>query len=75
MEADVPTLVRTALQASRNGALERGDTSTPSLARQALVQAGFSAAIAEVAVDSASADVGTEAELAALVREALRYCR
>jgi hypothetical protein len=44
------------------------------MAKQALMQSGYSAGIAERAVDAACAHVGTGADLAAIIFEAFRRC-
>jgi hypothetical protein len=46
-----------------------------SLANQALRQLGFKAAEAASAVEAACANVGADAELSALIKEALRHCK
>ena len=80
-DADVPALVKAVLDLGRgrdaHSPIARTETATdiPKLARQALVQSGFGAAIADAAVARACARVGTDVELAALIKEALRYCR
>ncbi|HUS27880.1 MAG TPA: hypothetical protein VMZ53_05210, partial [Kofleriaceae bacterium] len=49
-------------------------TETVVLAKAALTQAGFRAAIAKRAVELACAHVGTNADLTQLIKEALRHC-
>lgn len=51
-----------------------GDAAMRAMARQALVQSGYSAGAAERAVDAARAHVGTDADLATLLFEAFRRC-
>ncbi|HUS28450.1 MAG TPA: RuvA C-terminal domain-containing protein [Kofleriaceae bacterium] len=52
--------------------LEMDDPAT--LAQAALRQLGFKAALAARAVEEACAHVGTDVDLGALIREALRHC-
>ena len=73
-EADVGTIVKAAL--AHGAAPQPADTDDPVvLARQALVQAGFSSATATQAVERATAHVGAPIELTGLIKEALRWCR
>ncbi len=73
-DADVGTIVKAAL--ARGAAPRPTDEEDPvDLARQALVQAGFSSATASQAVERAAAHVGTGVELGELIKEALRWCR
>lgn len=51
-----------------------GESAMRTLAKQALVQSGYSAGLAERAVDAACAHVGTAADLASLIFEAFRRC-
>lgn len=51
-----------------------GDSAMRAMAKQALVQSGYSAGVAERAVDAARAHVGTDADLAMLIFEAFRRC-
>jgi len=76
-DADVATLVRAALRmAGKEAATAVHDpTQTPALARQALVQLGFAASIADAAVRAARAHVGTDVHLEDFIKEALRNCR
>jgi Holliday junction resolvasome RuvABC DNA-binding subunit len=80
-DADVPALVKAVLDLGREWdarspiARAESETDVSKLARQALVQSGFAAAIADAAVARARAHVGTDVELAALIKAALRYCR
>jgi Holliday junction resolvasome RuvABC DNA-binding subunit len=74
---DVPTLVRAVLDLHRRKSDAPGgaaDESTAWLATRALAQSGFPATLAKHAVMRASAQVGT-ADLATLIKEALRHCR
>jgi Holliday junction resolvasome RuvABC DNA-binding subunit len=78
--ADVETLVKTALNLDRRAVndpvIGRNELDqNKRMARQALVQAGFTGALAQQAVDSAVVSLGPEAELVALIKEALRHCR
>jgi hypothetical protein len=79
-DADVPQLVRAALEASRFTAPDRMSSVTretlpeyemTKLATQALVQLGYPRPVATKAVTAASAHVGTD-NLEALIKEALR---
>ncbi len=73
-DADVGTIVKAAL--ARGAAPRPMDEEDPvALARQVLVQAGFSAATATQAVERATAHVGTSIERGDLIKEALRWCR
>ncbi|HEY5944714.1 MAG TPA: HNH endonuclease signature motif containing protein [Kofleriaceae bacterium] len=72
-DADVGTIVKAALQLNRHEttvATARIDEAT-----QALVQAGYPRAISRAAVESASAHVGADRDLASLICEALRRCQ
>jgi Holliday junction resolvasome RuvABC DNA-binding subunit len=51
-----------------------GDSAMRAMAKQALMQSGYSAGVAERAVDAARAHVGTNADLATLIFEAFRRC-
>lgn len=51
-----------------------GETTMRAMAKQALVQSGYSAGVAERAVEAACAHVGTETDLATLIAEAFRRC-
>jgi hypothetical protein len=51
-----------------------GDAALRAMAKQALVQSGYSAGVAERAVDAARAHVGTDADVATLIFEAFRRC-
>ena len=51
-----------------------GDAAMRAMAKQALVQSGYSAGVAERSVDAARAHVGTDADLATLIYEAFRRC-
>jgi Holliday junction resolvasome RuvABC DNA-binding subunit len=69
----VGTIVKAAL--ARGAAPQPTDEEDPvALARQALVQAGFSSATATQAVERATAHVGTAVELGELIKQALRWC-
>jgi len=78
-DADVGTLVRAALRTA--GKAEAAATAPhepkelTTLAKQALVQLGFPAAIADEAVRTARAHAGTDVSLEAFIKEALRNCR
>ena len=74
--ADVSALVRAVLDLDRAEQAKSAvcDESVGTLATRALVQAGFSAAIAEQAVARASAHVGTETDIPTFLKEALRHC-
>jgi Holliday junction resolvasome RuvABC DNA-binding subunit len=75
--ADVSALVRAVLDLDRTEKASSAsicDESVCTLAARALVQSGFSSAIAEQAVARASAHVGTETDLATFLKEALRHC-
>ena len=72
-DAEVGTVVKAAL--ARGSAAPSSTNEDPvALARQALVQLGFSSATATQAVERATAHVGTPIELAGLIKEALRWC-
>jgi hypothetical protein len=72
--ADVGTIVKAAL--ARGAAPQpTNEEDTVALARQALVQAGFSSATATQAVERATAHVGTSVEISDFIKEALRWCR
>ena len=75
-DADVPALVRAVLDLNRQAshAQHPDDESPASLATRALVQAGFSAALATQAVAQACAVADTD-DLATLIRQALRHCQ
>jgi Holliday junction resolvasome RuvABC DNA-binding subunit len=75
--ADVQTLVQTvlALESQRSVDDDEGEQGMEALARQALVQSGFSPGIASKAVASARAELAREIDLATLIREALQRCR
>jgi Holliday junction resolvasome RuvABC DNA-binding subunit len=73
-DVDIPTLVQTVLAMSREASAEPDHEDVPTLARKALVQAGYSPAVAAKAVEAARAHVGTTAALEVLVVEALRRC-
>jgi hypothetical protein len=51
------------------------DTARDVLAERALVQSGFTRSVARAAVRSAAPHIGDDADLATLLREALRFCR
>ena len=75
--ADVAAIVSKALQLDRAAMQADGNVSPDDaerLACTALVQSGFSAAVARRAVDAALRVVGAEAELAILVAESFRQC-
>jgi len=76
-DADVATLVRAALRAAGkdDGIVVHDPTQNASLAKQALVQLGFSSAVADTAVRAACAHVGTDVSLEDFIKEALRNCR
>ncbi len=70
-DADVPQLVRAALEASRSAAAPNTEPETTKMATQALVQLGYPRAVAINAVTVASTHVGTDS-LEILIKEALR---
>ena len=75
--ADVVAIVTKALELDRAAMqpdvpVSRDDTEH--LARKALVQSGFSVAVAKRAVDVALQRVGADAELAVVLAEAFRQC-
>jgi Holliday junction resolvasome RuvABC DNA-binding subunit len=74
-DADVAMLVKTVLDQQRAD-LGRPTSADDLLvdAEQALSQLGYSRAVARAAVEAASAHVGATAELATLIKEALRRC-
>jgi len=74
-DADIPTLVKAALDLSRRSA-PREDSSidVSAQAKQALVQLGYPSAVAAAAVQAACAHVGTNIALPLLIKEALRRC-
>jgi len=76
-ETDVATLVRAALRAAGKDdeAAVHDPTQNVALAKQALVQLGFPAAVADAAVCAASTHVDTDVSLEDFIREALRNCR
>lgn len=61
-------------KSARSALSKFAEVETRTLAKAALQQAGFRAAIAKHAVEVALAHVGTGADLTALIREALRHC-
>ena len=70
---DVGTIVKAAL--ARGAAAPPSTDEDPvALARQALVELGFSSATATQAVERATAHVGTAVELGELIKQALRWC-
>ncbi len=69
-DADVPQLVRAALQVGRSTAPNREPEMTK-MATQALIQLGYPRQVATDAVTAASAHVGSD-DLEALIKEALR---
>lgn len=72
-EADVATLVQAVLARTRSSDDDRCADDF-ALAKQALLQLGYSAGIAAAAVEAARSDVGSGADLEAVIREALRRC-
>ncbi len=76
-DADVQTLVKAvlALEAERTVEDDEGEQGMDALARQALVQSGFSPSVASKAVALARAGVTGSVDLATLIREALQRCR
>jgi len=75
-DADAGTLVRAALRvAGKHDTAAHEAMELPALARQALVQLGFPAAIADQAARAARTHVGTDVTLEAFIKEALRNCR
>jgi Holliday junction resolvasome RuvABC DNA-binding subunit len=76
-DADVAMLVKAVLDQRRpdfDPACSNSKTNSRDDATQALTQLGYSRPIASAAVEAASAHVGACAELATLIREALRRC-
>lgn len=75
--ADVQTLVNTvlALESQREIDDAEGEQGMEALARQALVQSGFSPGVASKAVAWARAELVGPVDLATLIREALQRCR
>jgi len=73
-DADAGALVRAALHVAEKHDTVAHEAELPALAKQALVQLGFSATIADEAVRAARAHVGTDATLEAFIKEALRNC-
>jgi Holliday junction resolvasome RuvABC DNA-binding subunit len=66
------------LALARTGQLESehaNEQDNAALAKQALVQLGFSLAAAEAALTAARAHVEPNAPLELLIKEALRHCR
>jgi 5-methylcytosine-specific restriction endonuclease McrA len=76
-DAAVQMLVKTvlALESKRTVQDDEGELGMDALARQALVQSGFSPSIASKAVVSARAELEGAIDLATLIREALQRCR
>jgi Holliday junction resolvasome RuvABC DNA-binding subunit len=75
-DADIPTIVKTALQLARQSTM-RGKavgSSHVADAKQALRQLGYRSAIAAAAVESAHAHVGADADLPTLIKAALQRC-
>jgi Holliday junction resolvasome RuvABC DNA-binding subunit len=75
--ADVAMLVKAVLDQRRpdlDPAYSSAETDLRADATQALTQLGYSRPIASAAVEAASAHVGATAEVATLIREALRRC-
>jgi len=77
MDADVGALVRAALRTTgkNEAAAAHEPEELTALAKQALVQLGFPAVVAEEAVRAAGAHVGVDVSLEAFIKEALRNCR
>jgi Holliday junction resolvasome RuvABC DNA-binding subunit len=76
--ADVAALVQAVLALARTGQLKPVDAheqDNAALARQALVQLGFSSATAAAALTAAREHVEPDAPLELLIKEALWHCR
>ena len=82
-ERDVGAIVKAVMRRLRpamtepDGGATRSSSageSNVSMARKALVQSGYERGVAAAAVGAASAHVGAGADLATLLREALRRC-
>jgi hypothetical protein len=73
-DADVPELVQAVLAMNRDAAIDEDDADTPTRAKRALVQSGYSTAIAARAVEAALTHVGLNASLETLIMEAFRRC-
>jgi len=73
-DADVATLVRAALRAAGrdDGPAAHDPNQNAALAKQALVQLGFPAAVADAAVRAARAHVGTDVSLEDFIKASLR---
>jgi hypothetical protein len=76
-DADVQTLVTKVLALESQRTIEHveDEQGIEGLARQALVQSGFSPSLARKAVASARAELASSIDLATLIREALQRCR
>jgi hypothetical protein len=75
-DADIPTIVKAALQRQHPPAAGAVSTAATlaSEAKQALRQLGYPAGVAGAAVARAVADVGLAVDLATVIKEALRRC-
>jgi Holliday junction resolvasome RuvABC DNA-binding subunit len=76
-DADVATLIKVVLELQRDGDLDSRSRTQDGLrddAAKALVQLGYTQAIATTAVHAASAHVGATDDVGTLIKEALRRC-
>jgi hypothetical protein len=71
-DADVAVLVKAVL--ARAGGKDECEADNFSLAKRALVQLGYPAAVATVAIERARAHVDTTDDLQIIIKEALRFC-
>jgi hypothetical protein len=72
--ADIAQLVQAVLAMNRDAAIDDDDADVPTLARRALVQSGYSTAVAAQAVETALTHVGQDPSLEMLIMEAFRRC-
>ncbi len=73
-DADIATLVRAVLARDRSHDSTPADEDVFPLAKKALVRLGYPAAIAAQALEVVRARVGANADLQAVIRQALRDC-
>jgi hypothetical protein len=74
--ADVSTLVQAVLARGSADAdtVGEGDGDKLALAKQAVVQLGYTAAVANAAIDRARAHVDAAADLPTVIKAVLRFC-
>jgi hypothetical protein len=73
-DADIPELVQAVLAMNRDAAIDDDDAGIPTLAKRALVQSGYSTAVAARAVEAALTHVGLNASVETVIMEAFRRC-